>query len=137
MKILQSCGSLSWGGLEIMALKTSIMLSKNGHEVHLLCSGNSTLEMEAKKNNISAITIWLKNSSLIKSIKELKKIIISEHYDVIHSHLSHDLWTIVPALRFSGNSAKLFLTKHMGSGVRKKDILHRYLYNRVDHIFAV
>jgi glycosyltransferase involved in cell wall biosynthesis len=137
MKILQSCGSLSWGGLEITALKTSLMLSRNGHEVHLLCSCNSSLESEAKKNNIFTIPISFKNISLIKSIKGLIKIITHQSYKVIHTHLSHDLWAIVPALRFSGYNSKLFLSKHMGSGVRKKDILHKYLYDRVNHIFAV
>jgi glycosyltransferase involved in cell wall biosynthesis len=137
MKILQSCGSLSWGGLEIMALKTALMLGQNGHEVHLLCSGNSALETEAKKNNIPIIQISFKNTSFIKSVKELNNIITIQSYEIIHTHLSHDLWILVPALRFSGSNAKLFLSKHMGSGVMKKDIFHKYLYKRIDRIFAV
>ena len=56
---------------------------------------------------------------------------------MVHSHLSHDLWILTPALRFSHSSAKLFLTKHMESGVEKKDMLHRYLYKRVNAIFAI
>jgi glycosyltransferase involved in cell wall biosynthesis len=35
------------------------------------------------------------------------------------------------------SDAKLFLTKRMASGVRKKDLLHRYLYHRIETIFAI
>jgi glycosyltransferase involved in cell wall biosynthesis len=134
MKILQTCGSVSWGGLELTALKTAYMLKIRGHSVYMLCIENSTLEKEAFKNSLHTIPI---NKSAIKSIKILKKHMADEKYDAVHSHLSHDLWIVVPALTLSGSKAKLFLSKHMGSGVSKSDIFHRFLYNRVSHIFAV
>lgn len=137
MKILQTCGSVSWGGLEMTALKTAAMMKKRGHSVHLLCIENSTLEKEASKKDLFKILISSKSKSALSSIRTLKKYIAIENYDIVHLHLSHDLWVIVPALKLSGNKAKLFLTKHMGSGVSKKDIFHRFLYNRVNHIFAV
>lgn len=135
MKILQSCGSASWGGLEILALKTTIQLKQRGHNVHLLCLQDSKLEKEALKNNIDAIT--LPGKSALKSVTGVKKSIDAENYDIIHTHLSHDLWMLVPALKLSGSHAKLFLTRHMGSGISKKDIFHKYLYSRVNHIFAI
>jgi glycosyltransferase involved in cell wall biosynthesis len=57
--------------------------------------------------------------------------------DVIHTHLSNDLWVLVPALRLSGSEARLILSKCMESGVSKKDLFHRFLYNRVDETVAV
>jgi len=134
MKILQTCGSLSWGGLEMTALRTAYMLKNRGHSVHMLCIENSTLEKEASKNSLHTIPI---NKSTYKFIRILKKYTADEKYDAVHSHLSHDLWVVVPALKLSGSKAKLFLSKHMGSGVSKRDIFHRFLYNRVNHIFAV
>jgi glycosyltransferase involved in cell wall biosynthesis len=136
MKILQTCGSDSWGGLEITALKTAYVLKQRGHQVHLLCRKNSTLEKEAKKRNVNVIS-FAENNSAVKSIFILRKIVSTENFDIVHSHLSHDLWVVVPALKFSGSKAKLFLSKHMGSGVTKKDLFHRFLYGRVNHIFAV
>lgn len=137
MKILQSCGSMSWGGLEITALRTSRMLKEANHEIHIICPGNSELEAQALRHNIKALPIWDNNKSVLRPSGKLKNLIKSEKYDIIHTHLSHDLWTIVPALNLSHSRAKLILTKHMGSGVSKKDIFHRYLYKRVNHIFAV
>lgn len=134
MKILQTCGSISWGGLEMTALRTAYMLKNRGHFVHMLCIENSTLEKEASKNSLHTIPI---NKSAIKSIRILKKYVTDEKYDAVHSHLSHDLWAVVPALKLSDSRAKLFLSKHMGSGVSKRDIFHRFLYSRVNHIFAV
>jgi glycosyltransferase involved in cell wall biosynthesis len=135
MKILQSCGSASWGGLEILALRTTLQLIQRGHKVHLLCRQDSKLEKEALRNNIEIISLPAK--SAIKSIIRTKKIIEAEKYEIIHTHLSHDLWILVPALKLSGSNSKLFLTRHMGSGISKKDIFHKYLYNRVNRIFAI
>ncbi|MFI5212222.1 MAG: glycosyltransferase family 4 protein, partial [Ignavibacteria bacterium] len=68
---------------------------------------------------------------------KLKKYLKISNADVIHTNHSHDLWVLTPALRRSGSKAKLFLTKHMASGVKKTDIVHSYLYNRLNGIFAI
>jgi len=137
MKIIQSCGSDSWGGLEMIAFRTSLLLSKRGLEVTLITRANSKLEKQAKNNVLPVIPLFSADSKILTSIRRLAKLIESGAYDVIHTHLSHDLWTIVPALKLSGSKARLYLTKHMGSFVSKRDLFHRYLYNRVDHIFAI
>jgi glycosyltransferase involved in cell wall biosynthesis len=135
MKIIQSCGSFSWGGLEMSVLQTAEMLKTRGHETTLLCAAASTLEKKANETGVSTVSIFAKSSS----IKRFKSLLNSDNYDVIHTHLSHDLWIIVPALKLSGTSStvKLVLTKHMASGVSKKDILHRFLYKRINKIIAV
>lgn len=137
MKILQSCCSRSWGGLEILALKTTLQFMERGHELSLLCSDNSTLYDEAIKKNIRVVPLPYKRNPGISSILKLKKVFITEKFDVVHTHLSHDLWLLVPALRFAHSDAKLFLTRHMGSWVNKKDFPHRMLYKRITRIFAI
>ncbi len=137
MKILQSCLSPSWGGLEISALRTTIQLKARGHELGLLCSENSTLSDEALKNGIEVFSLKPGNISGVAEVLKLKKILVLEKFGVLHTHLSHDLWLLVPALRLAQSDAKLFLTRHMGSGVKKKDVLHRMLYNRVNQILAI
>lgn len=137
MKILQSCCSHSWGGLEILALKTTLQLKARGHELRLLCFNNSTLMTEALKNNIRTIAVPNQKIPRISTILILKKILKSENFDVVHTQLSHDLWVLVPALKLARLNTKLFLTRHMGSRVNKKDILHRMLYNRITRIFVI
>ncbi len=132
-----SCGSYSWGGLEMISLETAKNLRKTGINVIILCSVNSQLEKESVKNGFEAIPIFSKNKSTISSILKLKKYLKNNKVDVIHSNHSHDLWVLTPALHFAKSKAKLFLTKHMGSGVKKTDPIHKYLYKRLNGIFAI
>jgi glycosyltransferase involved in cell wall biosynthesis len=137
IKIIISCGSYSWGGLEITALESALKLSSLGHQTKLACAKSSKLEAEAKSNGVHTFPVFSNDIGLIASVLKLRNIINEIKPDVIHTHLSHDLWVIVPALRLSRSKAKLFLTKHMASGVSKNDFFHRYLYKRVNKIFAV
>ena len=120
LNILLSCGSGSWGGLEIITLQTALKLAERGAEIKLLCSANSKLEEQAGKCGIATIPILGKKGSIPSSIFKLKKLLNNSDFDVVHSHLSHDLWVLTPGLRNSASKAKLFLTKHMESGVGKK-----------------
>lgn len=137
MKILQSCGSRSWGGLEMQALMTSVELRKRGHDVNLLCLPRSSLLREANAAGIPAVGLLGEDKNAFSTIKDLSKLLRSYDYDIIHTHLSHDLWWIVPAMKLSSCEAKLFLTKHMASGVKKTDPLHRFLYARLQGTFAI
>lgn len=137
LNVLFSCGSRSWGGLEIITLQTALKLAERGAEVNMLCLPGSKLEEQAVNSGIHTIPISGKKSTVLSSILKLKKLLKNSDVDIIHTHLSHDLWILSPALRYSRSKTKLFLTKHMESGVEKKDMLHRYLYKKVNAIFAI
>jgi glycosyltransferase involved in cell wall biosynthesis len=136
MKILKTCLSHSWGGLEMEAIKISSKLTEHGYDVYLMIPAGSRLEREVKNFNNKIKTISISGNYFSK-LKTVIKILKKEKYDVIHTHLSHDLGLLVPALYLSGLKSKLFLTKHMASGIGKKDFLHRFFYNRIDGIFAI
>jgi glycosyltransferase involved in cell wall biosynthesis len=57
--------------------------------------------------------------------------------DLIHSEHSRDLATLVAAIRLSGRSIPLVLTKQMGSYIMKRDILHRITFSHVDRVLAI
>jgi len=137
MKITLTCGSPSWGGLEMQTLKISEELLKRGHEVTLFCRPESSLKEKASQFNLSVKPILEKDIYLIRNIYKLKTLFQNEIYDVVHTHLSHDLWSIVPALQLARNNTRLLMSKRMCSSVMKKDIGHRYLYDRIDRILAV
>ncbi len=137
MKILQSCGSRSWGGLEMQALMTSVELRKRGHDVSLLCHPRTTLHKEAYSAGVPAVSLLGEDRNAFAIIKDLSRLFRSYNYDVVHTHLSHDLWWLVPAMKLASSDARLFLTKHMASGVKKTDPLHRFLYGRLQGTFAI
>ena len=137
LKILISCGSYSWGGLEMISLETAQKLREAGNNIKIICSAGSRLADESRKSGFETIEIFSKDIKIFSSILKLKKYLKISNADVIHTNHSHDLWVLTPALRLSGSKAKLFLTKHMASGVKKTDIVHSYLYNRLNGIFAI
>lgn len=132
LDVLVSCISNSWGGMEIMAMEFAKQLVKQGFTISVLCPEFSKLEEFSTIYGIKTICTKL---NFYQNIKLLKNIL--GNVKIIHSHFSHDLWTIVPALRLSRSTAKLFLTKHLASGIKKNDFLHKKLYNRVERVFAI
>ena len=121
----------------MQALLVARELLKRGHEVSLLCIPRSTLLKEAYAAGVPSIGLLGKDKQAISTIKDLSKLLKGYNYDVVHTHLSHDLWWLVPAMKLSSSHAKLFLTKHVASGVKKNDPLHRFLYGRLQGTFAI
>ncbi len=121
----------------MQALLISRELRKRGHDVSLLCVPRSAILKEANAAGVPAVGLLGDDRQAFGTIKDLSRFLKSYNFDVVHTHLSHDLWWLVPALKLSSSNAKLFLTKHMASGVRKTDPLHRFLYGRLQGIFAI
>jgi glycosyltransferase involved in cell wall biosynthesis len=137
MKILYSCLSKSWGGMEMVTLTGIKQLLKRNHKVELLCADESRIQLEA--NNLGIIIHSIKIGKVLNpfSLVEVASIIKSGRYDVIHSHASKDLWLIVPALQILKSKTHLVFTKHVGSYIIKKDLLHNKIYNRVNLAIAI
>lgn len=121
----------------MITLQTASQLAEAGNTAKVISAENSTLDVEARKKGIKAAALFCNNVKTPLSILKLRKEILGFNPDIIHTHLSHDLWAIVPAMKLTSSNAKLFLTKHMAGGVKKNDFFHRFLYNRVNGIFSV
>jgi glycosyltransferase involved in cell wall biosynthesis len=135
MKILISCLSRSWGGMEMFSLTTAENLIRKGHSVVFFCSYNSKIFMEAKKRNIPVLSYkkltFLRLKEWINLIKELG------NYDVVHTQASKDLNILVPALKIGRLKTPLLLTKRVGSYIMKKDIYHQWIYNRLTYALGI
>jgi len=137
MKILFSCLSKSWGGMEMVSLTEIKELLKRDLPVELLCINESRIHIEANSMGIIIHPISIIGKVHPFASARAASIIKSGNYNIIHTHASKDLWILVPALDIINSSIPLILTKHVGSYIVKKDILHRRLYNRVNLIFAI
>ncbi|NWF49727.1 MAG: glycosyltransferase family 4 protein [Ignavibacteriaceae bacterium] len=137
MKILYSCLSKSWGGMEMVMLAMIKKLLEKGIWPELLCLSESRMHIEA--NNLGIIIHPIKSAGYFSPIAVLKAagLLRRMRYDLIHSHASKDLWILVPALRLVKSASKLIFTKHVGSFVVKKDFFHRFLYERVNKALAI
>jgi len=137
MKILYSCLSKSWGGLEMGAVQDAEQLVKKGLSVDFLCFPGSQINVEANKRGMKCLTSKASGYFHPIQIIKLSRLIKKNHYQLIHTHLSKDLWTLVPSLKLVNSEIPLLLTKQMGSFVVKKDFLHKQLYDRVNFILAI
>jgi len=137
MKILYSCLSKSWGGMEMFTLTAVKQLLKRNINVELLCLAESRLHIEA--NNLGLVKHPVKVSGYFHPYGTLKvsTVIRRESFDIIHTQASKDLWLLVPALNLIKSKVPLIFTKQVGSFINKKDKLHRLIYNRVDYALAI
>lgn len=137
MRIIQTCGSRSWGGLEMQTLKIAAALSGRGHEVSIICPPDTVLQQRAERCFLDVQPLLFGDRHFAGDLKRMTRCIRSVRPDVVHTHLSHDMWTIVPAMNLAGSHARYLLTKRMGSSVIKKDFLHCMLYKRLDAVIAI
>ena len=137
MKVLYSCLSRSWGGMEMFTVTAVRQLLNRGIETHLLCYPDSKIEISAKKEGIKTVPLKFDGYFNLPAIIKLKSILKKGNYDLIHTQASKDLWVLVPALRLAHSKIPLFLTKQVGSFISKKDLLHKCLYKRVTLAFAI
>ena len=137
MKILYSCLSKSWGGMEMFTLTAVKQLLKRNINVELLCLAESRLHIEA--NNLGLVKHPIKVAGYFHPYGTLKvsTLIRKEKFDIIHTQASKDLWLLVPALNLIKSRIPLFFTKQVGSFINKKDQLHKLIYNRVTYSFAI
>jgi glycosyltransferase involved in cell wall biosynthesis len=137
VKILYSCLSKSWGGMEMFTLTAVKQLLKKNISVELLCAEESRIHIEA--NNLGLIVYPLKISwaSYFPNILRLTSLIRRCRYDLVHTQASSDLWLLVPALKILQSSAPLIITKQVGSYIVKKDFLHKWIYNRLTYALAI
>jgi len=120
----------------MFAISSIILLLQSGHTVQALCIANSPIQKELENNGIKHIDLHSANFNFNDAFK-FGKLVLNENYDLIHTHFSKDLWLIVPVLKFLRNNVPVVLTKHLGSAIKKNDILHRMLYNRLNYAIAI
>lgn len=137
MKVLYSCLSKSWGGLEMFTLTSIQQLLKRKISVELICAADSRIHIEA--NNLGIMIHPVKASGYFHPITVFKTSLLLRNgkYSLIHTQASKDLWLLVPAIYLANTKIPLFLTKQVGSFIVKKDVLHNQLYKRVNRIFAI
>ncbi len=137
LNILQTCFSYSWGGLEIQALEISKQLKHHKHRVWLACLRNSRLEQAAREANVNVVPIKTRGYLHAIAAVNLALLIQREGIDIIHCQHSRDLAPLVIAKKLSRERCPILLSKRVGSYIKKKDMLHRFLYANVDRVFAV
>jgi glycosyltransferase involved in cell wall biosynthesis len=114
-------------------------LKQRGHRVLAICSPDSPLENDFRESGVETYPFRLFGYFDPIAMRGLHRFFLHKSVNIIHSHFSRDLWTIVPALALGKGTGKisLILTKHIGTGRAKRDWPHRLIYKRVDYLIAI
>ena len=136
LRILQVCSSLAWGGTEMHVPIVASKLQERGHRVLAVCHPDGFICKDTQKRNIPTVSLELGAYVNPLETARLIRLLRREQPDILHLHLSRDLWQVVPAVKWTG-AGRVVLTKHVGSYIDKHDPLHRWLYQRVDKVITV
>ena len=137
MRILQTCFSPSWGGLEIQALEVTRELEQRGHRLCLACCASSRLHREAERRGIRVVPLHVRGYLHPGAVWSLRRLLVRESIDVVHCQLSKDIALLVPAVRMVRRHIPVLLSKRVGSYLRKRDLLHRFTYAGVSRVLPI
>ncbi|MDQ7057127.1 MAG: glycosyltransferase [Ghiorsea sp.] len=134
MKVLELCLSPNKGGLELYFADICNAL-KDKVQVLSVITPDSKLQPLI---HTETITLAKKVHYLpLFAAKKLASIIDKQGTDVIHLHWNKDLTLAVLAKLFSKQKPKLVITRHMKFPAMKDGLLHRFLYQHINHIMAI
>lgn len=140
LELLYVISTLSWGGLEMYILQIVNGLVKKGHNITVACNSTGKLFQELTKTfngEKRAIEIVNLGNNFFKNLKTLLKVLKRKKFHVIHVFRSSDLKFVAPALILRGDGSAIILDPQIGVGVKKKDLLHKMLYRKVDAMIAI
>jgi glycosyltransferase involved in cell wall biosynthesis len=114
----------------------SQQLSARGHQPVCLCRPGTRLEKAFLHNGLPV----LRHNPFCYfdpvAIARCSRYFSRYAFDILHVHYSRDLWSVVPAVRLTRPVPIVFI-KHIGTQKPKRDIVHKWIYNSVDHVIAI
>ncbi|HVM32116.1 MAG TPA: glycosyltransferase family 4 protein [bacterium] len=136
LKIAQVIASKGWGGREKVPLLFAREYLRLGHQVSLWTNPETPLGQETLAEGFPLFPYRFRSYLNPAAFFEIARALREDKPDILHVHHSRDLWFLVPMLRLKGWKGPLLLSKHVESGVSKKDPIHRFLYARVDQVLG-
>lgn len=134
MKVLHLAAGNRWTGAAAPAFAEVEALRGAGVEAHYAYVGG--YKLEAKIGHLDFTHAIIENSqdpfAFFKTLRELRRLIERERFDIVHSHLSHDHWLA----RFSSGDARIARTFH-ARRVLRGDLLSRSLLNATQGLFVI
>lgn len=137
MRIIQLCGSPSWGGMEMQTVGISESLIKAGHESIIVCSPGSHIESNCQQKGLPYQSIIWGKRHLLGSVGSFSRYVKTFSPDIIHIQRSHDIAIASLSMILHGNQTPIVFTRRMESNHRKASIFHRWIYNRIDRTWCV
>jgi len=124
----------AWGGLELYACTLMAELRDAGCRVLAICKPGSKAKEFLASRGIETAELPSYAVGSLKGMRAVRSLLEARAVDVVHAHYHKDIWYASLALQ-GDDRRRLFLSIYMGVP-KKNDILHRFIYKRVDAIFT-
>ena len=132
--ILHICLSQGWGGLEMYPIRVGKELIERGWRLFGLALTGSRVAVDMKAAGFEVIEVPSRNQAILR-LPALLSWMKQSGIQLVHCHKSSDL--LLAALLGTFSSFRLIFTEHMGSKRPKKDLLHRWIYGKVDRVLSI
>jgi glycosyltransferase involved in cell wall biosynthesis len=132
-RVLQSCLSRSWGGLEMVAFENAVSMSNNRYECTTLCFAGSPLEKHLHIQGLP--TLSLSQRSLFDFLKVRQFIQQHQIKTILVQHLK-DL-RLLSLATLNQSDMKMVAISHTLVNVNKKDFIHRWSYKKLEKVVCL
>ena len=113
------------------------LFRQDGYPSFAACERGSPIEQSLRNEKIECLSLQTKNYVSPNSTWALRQKIIEWRIQAIFLHSLKDVWLVAPAL-WGLHHLKLFgFARMFLKNVSKKDLGHRLVYSRLDHIIAL
>ena len=142
MKILHTNFHKGWGGQSNRILIVCRELAQRGHEVAIAAPPGSELVRRAQAQGVRTFEEMrffrgLHPLSLLRDIRAMRRLLLQEKFDIVHTHGSQDAWCAAFALLGMNPLPHLLRTKHNIFPIREH-FANRWLYGRMtDKIICI
>jgi len=106
-----------------------------GHRVAIVTLRGSPIALECTKAGMDVIEANHSSYLHPSAVRAIVKGISAWHPDVMHVHLSKDLWSVAIARLFARKVPVVF-SQQMASDYPKRDLLHRWVWSQVERVVA-
>ncbi len=135
-RLLQICLSSSWGGLEMAALETAQGYARKGVFVRTVCPPDSPLLQRLKNADLPFSETQARRYFDPLCVTRLRSMIKTDSITTIILHQLADIWHARPAL-VGLEGTRLVGFAHIFLSVTKHDLLHQWLYQRMDALICL
>lgn len=134
-KLLQSCLSTSWGGLEMVALENALALTKNNFKCYTLCVAGSPLEKHLKAQGLATLSLGARRS--FRDVFTVRRFIEGQGIEILLVQLLRDLRLLALSLFKIPKRPRIYGISHTFVNVNKRDFLHRWVYHKVHKLICL
>lgn len=130
MKILHIITSLGVGGAENLLKELAILFEARGVNITIitLTHVNTFIFDVLKREGVTVITCPVNRKLSLKNVLFLKRHLLTNRYDIIHAHLTYDLYTLALANFLCGRKFRLVATEHSTANRRRRNIVVRLFF---------